>query len=131
MQTQSQQDDSASLPPLFDDHYQPVLEEQVDSTTLRQVAKQWNVAAGGDTSFAWTITQSNTEASPTLDRVWAWGNNEYQQCLRPMEDVGDQIQQPLDVTHEVKTVLGPGRTVAQLKLGGSWVAILDGECSAS
>lgn len=114
---------------LFD--FQRVLTSQ--DIDLPHPTGQWNLAAGGDTSFAWI--QAGDQV-----RAWAWGNNEYGQCLvsdAHAGDVGtgaaaalhspDQLPFPVEVTQAIQQALGSGRRLADVKVGGSWLALLDGE----
>lgn len=74
------------------------------------------VAAGGDTSIVWT--QSG--------RVWGWGNSEYGQALVGDEAI-DRIDVPTEATDALKQALAPGARVVDVKLGGSFVVVLDGK----
>lgn len=70
------------------------------------------VAAGGDTSFAWSQT----------GRVWAWGNSEYGQGLHGRAI--DRIDAPLEATEALPSEMGK---VVQIAAGGPFVVVLDGE----
>lgn len=75
------------------------------------------IAAGGDTSIAWTKS----------GRVWGWGNSEYGQALVNGEAI-DRIDVPTEATEALAQALVPGARVVDVKLGGSFVVILDGKC---
>ena len=73
------------------------------------------VAAGGDSSGLWTAS----------GRVWCWGNSEYAQALVGGEPI-DRIDVPTEATVSIANVL-EGAKVVDIKFGGSFVVILDGE----
>lgn len=98
--------------------------ESVSLSDEVEIASPLHVAAGGDTSFAWT------DEPETSSRVWVWGNNEYKQCLSGRLDEFDQVTTPTEVTDVLAASLGPNFTVRDIKVGGSWTAVLDGECYA-
>lgn len=83
---------------------------------------EWQVAAGGDTCFAWTVESSQS-------RVWAWGNNEYGQCLVCPDDGHEQLTKPRDITLDVQASIGTDASIRDMVVGGSWVAILDSKCT--
>lgn len=114
-------DHSEPLSTLFDGDFIPVLQERY---TADKDIPRWQVAAGGDTSFAWSSVDGR------LHRAWAWGNNEYQQCLLPIDTAGDQVKDPLDISDLLRSVIGSTRDVQQVVVGGSWIAILDGKCAS-
>ncbi|CAO1626103.1 unnamed protein product [Parajaminaea phylloscopi] len=105
-----------------DDSLRPVADlsfdaEVPDSTRL-------HVSAGGDTSFCWTREVGRPS------RVWSWGNNEYEQCLVPgraqsSSGLRDQIAVPTEVSTTFAASLGPESCVEDIKIGGSWVVVVD------
>lgn len=89
--------------------FQPVLPSMDDDPLV-------GVAAGGDTSIVWT----------RRGRVWGWGNSEYGQALVGGEAI-DRLDVPTEATDALKQALAPGARVVDVKLGGSFVVILDSE----
>ena len=70
-----------------------------------------NIAAGGDTSFAWSRS----------GRLWSWGNAEYAQSMHGRAI--DQIPTPLEATKSLRAA-GVGR-IRSVVAGGSFAALLD------
>lgn len=103
--------------------FEPVLSLQFEvdaSEEAQQYGSPLRATAGGDACLAWT-----TGPQP---RVWAWGNNEYGQCLVTGEGSEDQVARPTEVTDRVRRSLGDGEVgIKDIKVGGSWTAVLDGE----
>lgn len=77
-------------------------------------AEKLRLAAGGDTSAAWTPSS-----------LFVWGNTEYGQALLEGED---QLSVPTDVTKSVRQSLGDS-TIDDVKIAGSALFILDCEFS--
>lgn len=73
------------------------------------------VAAGGDSSGLWTAS----------GRIWCWGNSEYAQALVGGEPI-DRIDVPTEALSSVASAL-QGAKVVDIKFGGSFVVLLDGE----
>lgn len=109
-------------PHLIDDHLSQTHSRAFSELGLytegptRDEAAQWQIAAGGDTSYAWTA-----------ERVYAWGNNEYGQCLGAQEELGDQVATPKDVTNQLRVAMGSKVKLKDVKILGSCVLFLDGE----
>ncbi|CAO1628575.1 unnamed protein product [Sympodiomycopsis kandeliae] len=110
---------SSGHPRTFSGEFAPVLERTYTAT---ESLPDWHIAAGGDTSFAWV-----QDPATQVTQVWAWGNNEYSQCLvSPGQgQAADQVTTPTEITDAVLDVIGHERSIAQVAIGGSWVAILD------
>ena len=69
------------------------------------------ISAGGDTSFAWSKN----------GRLFSWGNSEYGQALG--NEILDQILKP----REVENFHQEMGKIKDVKGGGSFVTVLDGE----
>lgn len=80
--------------------------------TIPQSDEPFRLAAGGDTSAAWTPSS-----------LFVWGNTEYGQALVEGED---QLSEPTDVTEAVRRSLGEV-TIEDVKIAGSALLILDCE----
>jgi Regulator of chromosome condensation (RCC1) repeat len=73
------------------------------------------VAAGGDSSGLWTAS----------GRIWCWGNSEYAQALVQGEPI-DRIDVPTEASGSIASIL-EGAKIIDIKFGGSFVVLLDGE----
>ncbi|KDN48858.1 RCC1/BLIP-II [Tilletiaria anomala UBC 951] len=69
------------------------------------------IAAGGDTSFAWSDS----------GRVWSWGNSEYGQAAHGKAI--DRIDEPLEATEHLRSA--GVKQVKHISAGGSFTTILD------
>jgi len=69
------------------------------------------ISAGGDTSFAWTKES----------KIFSWGNSEYGQAL------GGEVVQQIVEPREIKVLEKGMGKVKDVKVGGSFVLVLDGE----
>lgn len=85
--------------------------EEVKTTRSAELLR---LAAGGDTSAAWTPSS-----------LFVWGNTEYGQAL---VDGEDQLSVPTDVTEPVRQSLEDS-TIKDVKIAGSALFILDCESS--
>jgi alpha-tubulin suppressor-like RCC1 family protein len=98
---------SPSMIHLREETFEPPLPPTPDDPVV-------GVAAGGDSSLLWTAS----------GRVWAWGNSEYGQCLVGGQAI-DQIRTPTEATEDLSRSIS-GKVV-DVRFGGSFVVILDGE----
>lgn len=96
---------SADLINLDGARFSPALPTLADDVIL-------GIAAGGDSSILWTSS----------GRVWAWGNNEYGQCLVKSTS-REQILAPTEVGGISDKIEGK---VLDIRLGGCFVVVLDG-----
>lgn len=114
---------SSYLSPSCDGAFRAVVVKSTQNSTIG-IAPVFCVAAGGDTSFVW----SKSPDGPS--RVWAWGNNEYSQCLLTASREAGEAEQltfPTEVTDNIASLLNRQLVIEEIKLGGSWTVILDGE----